>query len=221
MFVMTLDQKNSRSSPDGVPALLGLLADLPAVLPFERTVGDEVQGVLEDPAAVTDAALRAVRDGRWHVGIGVGAVRLPLPAASREGAGEAFVAARSAVDRAKKSGARPGVAVEGGPAAPAAEAVLVLLARLVQERSEAEWRILDELEPGRWGAQSEAARRLGITSQSVSKASLRAGWEEEWAARPVAAHLLAEADRQAAASAGPAAGRMRRSRQQEEDGRTG
>ena len=202
MYVMTLDQKNSRSATDLVPALIRQLADVPAVLGFERTVGDEVQAVLSDPEAVVDAALRAVRDGNWHVGIGIGPVREPLPASSREGAGEAFVAARAAVERAKKSGSRPGLAVEGGPGARAAEAVLVLLARLIGNRSEAEWRILDHLAPGRWGAQSEAARKLGITSQAVSKASLRAGWEEEWAARPVAAQLLAQAAEQAAGHRG-------------------
>ena len=206
MFVLTIDQKNSRNSPDLVPELLTLLADLPAELPFERSVGDEVQGVLSRPGAAVEAALRALRDGRWSVGIGVGPVDRPLPATSREASGDAFVAAREAVERAKKTGDRPPVAVCGPPGdtgaeAADAEAVLVLLGRLIRDRTPDQWRILEQVRPGTWGAQTEAARRLGITSQSVSKAIARSGWQEEWAARPAAAALLARADQ--AAEAGP------------------
>ena len=52
-----------------------------------------------------EIALHALRSGRWYVGIGVGAVDLPLPASPREGSGPAFVAARAAVEKAK-SGVR-------------------------------------------------------------------------------------------------------------------
>jgi hypothetical protein len=44
---------------------------------------------------------------------------------------------------------------------------------------------------GKHGSQKQVARELGITEQSVSRAILRAGWQEEWAARPAAAMLLA------------------------------
>lgn len=43
MFVLTIDQRGSRSHGDKVPRLLSLLADLETVLPFERSVGDEIQ----------------------------------------------------------------------------------------------------------------------------------------------------------------------------------
>jgi hypothetical protein len=36
---------------------------------------------------------------------------------------------------------------------------------------------------------------LGISEQSVSRAVLRSGWQEEWAARPAAEMLLATAHR--------------------------
>lgn len=199
MFVLTIDQKGSRSSRDRVPDLLGLLGDLPMDLPFERSVGDEVQGVTADAGVAVEAALRALRDGHWSVGIGIGAVDTPLPAGTREAAGPAFVAARDAVDRAKKTGDRPPVAVTGPAGAAAAESVLVLIGRLIRDRTAEQWRILEHVEPGTWGAQSAAARKLGISPQSVGKTIARAGWQEEWAARPAAALLLAGADESPAA----------------------
>ena len=207
MFVLTIDQKDSRNSSDRVPGLLELLGSQELELPFERTVGDEVQAVASSPDAVVNAALLALRQGGWSVGIGVGTVGLPLPASSREAGGGAFIAARAAVERAKKTGDRPPIAVAADPgagpeaaeAAAHAEAVLVLIAALVCGRSEAEWRILEHVDPHKWGAQSAAARMLGVSSQAVSNAVQRAGWQEEWAARPAAAVLLERADQAAVA----------------------
>ncbi|MFJ2508972.1 MarR family transcriptional regulator [Arthrobacter citreus] len=205
MFVLTIDQKDSRNTSDRVPGLIELLGSEELELPFERTVGDEVQGVASSPSVAVNAALLAIRQGGWSVGIGVGTVGLPLPASSREAGGEAFIAARAAVERAKKTGDRPPLAVAAAPEAGAgaaeaaahAEAVLVLIAGLVCSRSEAEWRILEHVDPHKWGAQSAAARMLGVSSQAVSNAVQRAKWQEEWAARPAAAVLLERADRAA------------------------
>ncbi|MDK1360331.1 MarR family transcriptional regulator [Arthrobacter sp. zg-Y1219] len=199
MFVLTIDQKGSRSSRDRVPDLLALLGDLRMELPFERSVGDEVQGVTAQADVAVEAALRALRDGHWSVGIGVGPVDTPLPAGTREASGPAFFAARDAVDRAKKTGDRPPVAVTGPAGAAEAEAVLVLIGRLIRDRTAEQWRILEQVEPGIWGAQSAAARKLGISPQSVGKTIARAGWQEEWAARPAASVLLARADETSAA----------------------
>ena len=52
MFALTIDQHRSRTGEDLVPALLDGLAPVPTVLPFERTVGDEVQGLLDAVARV-------------------------------------------------------------------------------------------------------------------------------------------------------------------------
>ena len=215
MYVMTIDQRGSTSDVDRVPALLAELAGLSSAGRFERSVGDEVQGVLERPEEVVEIALHALRSGRWYVGLGVGPVDLPLPASPREGSGPAFVAARLAVDRAKAAAAHVPLAVapggaRKGQAAPApdaaagararacanAEAVLRLIGLLVQDRTEAQWKVVDELrsvqngQSGTHGTQNIAARTLGITEQSVSRALLRSGWQEEWAARPAAAMLL-------------------------------
>lgn len=190
MFVVTIDQRNSRKSHDRVPELLRELAHIPARLPFERTVGDEVQGVLMESADVLAVAFGALRLGGWYIGIGVGTVDNPLPQTSREAGGPAFIAARSAVERAKKSGDRIPLAVDGSAAAADAEAVLVLIGALIVGRSVAEWRILDKLQAGVRGGQTVAARKLSISPQAVSKAVLRSSWQEEWAARPAAAFLL-------------------------------
>jgi len=104
MFVITADQRGSRSQPDRVDAALRLVGAAPLVRPFERTAGDELQGVADDPAAALGVVLLLVRDGHWSVGVGVGGVRTPLPEQTRAGAGEAFERARVAVTRAK---ARP------------------------------------------------------------------------------------------------------------------
>ncbi|AXJ10568.1 MarR family transcriptional regulator [Arthrobacter sp. PM3] len=209
MYVMTIDQRGSTGDVDRVPAFLQELGALPAAGRFERSVGDEVQGVVAQAADVVEIALHALRSGRWYVGIGVGEVDLPLPASPREGSGPAFVAARAAVERAKAAAAHVPLAVVAG-AAPRgrnshgagqaacanAEAVLRLIGRLIQERTPAQWKVVDMLrtvrhgQPGIHGTQKVAARKLGITEQSVSRAVLRSGWQEEWAARPAAEMLL-------------------------------
>ena len=212
MFVLTIDQRGSQHSRDRVPEFLGLLGDVPAVMAFERSVGDEVQGVLDDPDAVVEVALRALRAGHWYVGIGLGTVDLPLPASPREASGTAFVAARRAVDRAKKTGERVPLSVQSGPRitsaaspvsqdpAAAAEAVLVLTGNLVRTRSAAEWRVLDQLTPGARGQQTAVAKALEISPQAVSSAIFRAGWQEEQGGRSAAALLLGLANHHAGMS---------------------
>ena len=206
MIVLTVDQRGSRREGNRVVGLLDELATrVPAGAPgvvrsFERTVGDEVQAVLDDPTLAVDVALHLVRLGRWSVGIGVGPVDEPLPESARAGSGEAFVRARSAVERAKNR-ARPvplavvaGDADEGRPS----EAVLTLLGSVLARRSAAGWAVVDALieltERGVGATQEDVARHLGITQQAVSQRLRAALWAEEVAVRPVAARLLAEGD---------------------------
>jgi len=215
---MTIDQRGSTGAQDLVPDLLARIAALQlsgtGKPVFERTVGDEVQGVVPDASAVVEVALHALRVGRWYVGIGVGTVSLAPGASPREGTGTAFVAARKAVELAKAAGPQvplsvvPGIMAKTGGSGPAgegsqacanAEAVLRLLGRLVQDRTEAQWRVVDALRrlgPARHGSQKQVALDLGISEQSVSRTVLRSGWQEEWAARPAAAMLLGIADSQ-------------------------
>lgn len=193
MFVLTIDQRGSRTHGDKVPHLLKVLAGVEAVVRFERSVGDEVQGVIKDPLAVVDAVVRVLRERDWYIGIGIGSVELPLPSSSREGAGDAFIAAREAVDAAKKTGERVPLTVRTATTsewADAAEAVLVLFGDIVRRRSEAEWRVLDALNASPHATQKVVAVRLGITPQAVSKAIVRAGRLEEINGRRAASLLL-------------------------------
>lgn len=196
MLVFTVDQRRSRRGPDLVTDILGDLDDherWPSVLPFERTSGDEIQAVLDAPDVAIDLALYFVRDGRWSVGLGLGAVRRPLPNSTRAGAGEAFTNARAAVTRAKNDATH--VAIEGpdAHAAADAEAVLRLLATVVARRTDGGWQAVDQLARGR--TQAEVASELGVTKQAVSQRVRAAGWHVEQQARPVAARLLGQADR--------------------------
>ncbi|MDD0857385.1 helix-turn-helix domain-containing protein [Arthrobacter alpinus] len=198
MFVLTIDQRGSRTHGDRVPELLALLSDVDAVLAFERSVGDEIQGVLADPEAVVETVTRVLRERDWYIGIGLGAVDLPLPKSSREASGNAFIAAREAVESAKKTGDRVPLCVRTPVSAAAhwaaaAEGVLVLLGDVVRKRSNAEWRVIDALDASPGVAQKQIAKQLEISPQAVSKSIFRSGRQEELAGRRAAALLLEEA----------------------------
>jgi hypothetical protein len=85
-YVLTVDQRASRRGPDRVAATLRRLAATPeTLLPFERTAGDEFQGVLDEPGAVVDVVLRLAREGGWSIGIGAGPVQTPVPGCTDHG----------------------------------------------------------------------------------------------------------------------------------------
>jgi len=113
--VLTVDQRNSRRAYDRVEELLSWLAkrDEGYVRPFERTAGDEVQGILDEPADVASLVLALVRQDIWSVGPGVGEVNHPLPPSTRAGSGPAFTLAREAVT--VRSRARAGWRWQGSP----------------------------------------------------------------------------------------------------------
>ncbi len=193
MFTLTINQTDSRRDGDLVPQLLKDLRHIPARLDFDRSVEDEVQGVLDCPHQAVEAALIALRSGAWFVGIGVGPVNEPLPNQIKDASGHGLIYARRAVDRLRQGKDRVPVAVDGPllELTTEAEAVLRLLGHIVRDRSDAEWRVLDLLTPGVRGQQKAVAQELGITTQAVSKAVARSQWNEEHAARPAAARLLA------------------------------
>ena len=191
-FVLTVDQRASRRSPDRVADVLGRLnGAVPTVLGFERTAGDEFQGVLAEPEQVVDVVLELVRLGGWSIGVGAGPVQLPLPQTTRAGAGAAFLSARRAVDAAKQRPSR--VAVRGAAPAEAtdAQAVLTALTVLVQRRSEQAWEAIALVEAGR--TQADAATELGISRQAVGQRLAAGLWDLERELRPAAARLLSRA----------------------------
>jgi hypothetical protein len=114
VFVLTIDQRRSRMREDLVAATIPALNKdprWPLLLAFDRTAGDEMQGVTASAATAVGIALELAAGGQWSIGIGVGPVREPLPANTRAGAGEAFERARDAVTAAKT--APGGIAVSG------------------------------------------------------------------------------------------------------------
>ncbi|WP_104523946.1 hypothetical protein [Blastococcus atacamensis] len=191
-YVLTVDQRASRRGPDRVgEALTELTSAVRPVLPFERTAGDEFQGVLGSPEEVVDVAVRLVRLGGWSIGIGAGPVQSPLPPSTRAATGPAFLSARRAVDAAKQRPMRLAVRGAVPPDAADAQAVLSALAVLVGRRSDQAWEAIDLVDGGR--TQAEAAAELGISRQAVGQRLAAASWELERELRPTAARLLARA----------------------------
>jgi hypothetical protein len=229
-IVLTVDQQSSRRNVDRVPHALRLLARVPVLRPFERTAGDEFQGVLDDATAVVDATVTLIRDRLWSIGIGCGPVEGPLPTMTRAGRGPAFLAARQAIDAAKqrpqrlavraagpagplparplptlpvdgaldaaghpagvraKSGAAPDDLFPCGQDAADGEAVLTLLAALLERRSEAGWEAIDAVASA--GSITKAAHTLGVTRQAIGQRLATAHVQAELAARTTAARLL-------------------------------
>lgn len=198
MYVVTIDQRGSRVAEDLVPGLLETLAGVPCMAAFERTAGDEVQGLLTDPAAVRSALLVALRGGEWHCGVGAGEVDDDSYASgTRAGRGPAYLAARDAVEAAKGLSSSVAVRVPAAAGEDAAgwaadcEAVWALTAPLVLDRTEAQWRVVDAVD--RSPTQAAAAHELDITPASVNGALRLSRIREERAAYPALDRLLAGA----------------------------
>ena len=106
--VLTVDQRGSteHAATDRVPTTLAGLADLPDVdllRAFERTAGDEFQGVIDDAGSLVTVVERLLREDTWNIGLGFGEVEEPLPESTRAGRGPAYLHARDAVTAAKSS----------------------------------------------------------------------------------------------------------------------
>jgi hypothetical protein len=191
-YVLTVDQRASRRNADRVPEALALLSGTVSPMrSFERTAGDEFQGVLAEADDVVGVVLRLVRHGGWSIGIGAGTVQAPLPPSTRAGTGQAFLSARRAVEAAKQRSTR--LAVRGAVPAEASDAqsVLSALAVVVERRSEQAWEAIALVDAGR--TQADAAGELGISRQAVGQRLAAGLWDLERDLRPTAARLLARA----------------------------
>jgi len=177
--ILTVDQRGSQSGPDLVPEVLDVL-NSPALGPtaraFERTAGDEVQGVLAGGAAVVARMELLLRRDRWNIGLGIGAVEEPLPTSTRAGRGEAFVLARQAVTRAKQHASRVSIVGADHYRADQIETVAWLWAGVLTRRSARGWEVADLLAGG--SSHAEAAHRLGISQSAVSQRAQAAGLVE-------------------------------------------
>ena len=188
--VLTIDQRGSTRAAaiDRVPATLAGLAGLEIRMlrAFERTAGDEFQGVLDDPAALPVVAERLLREGGWSIGIGLGEVEQPLPESTRAGRGPAYQHARDAVTGAKSAPWRLRVAGDR-PEVRALETTLWLWAAVLGRRTSRGWEVADLVDGG--ATYEEAAKRLGITQSAVSQRAQAAGIVEGRRARELVADL--------------------------------
>lgn len=191
MFVITADQVGSRSGTDLVAAAIGAINTGPTrpLLAADRTVGDELQVLVANGSDALGVVLQLARSGHWSIGCGVGEVGTPLPRDIREASGPAFIAARSAVERAKKRPTRFALATEPSTReAVDAEALLDLLLVVRSRRSAEGWELYDLLEEGL--SQADAATRLDITPQAVSLRAKAAELRADAAAREPLARIL-------------------------------
>ncbi|AXE40205.1 hypothetical protein [Acidipropionibacterium virtanenii] len=205
-WALTVDQRRSRMSEDLVPGLLRALTRLPVIdvgdptspagsphwaLTPERTAGDEIQAFTTDPATLVAAVWTVCGQRLWWCGIGMGEVRTPLPDSTREAAGPAYIAARQAVDGAKK--APNGVLVElaGPPASTRLARVIDVLAEVASSLTPAELDVCDLYDRGM--DRPAIAGRLGISAPAVSKRLTSRRWEFLRRTRALAVDLAAEA----------------------------
>ena len=195
MFAITADQVDSRRRPDIAAETiqsLEILLGEGLVLPVDRTAGDEIQLLVVASETALTAILALTRHGQWSVGCGIGGVNLPLPANAREAGGDAFVAAREAVNDAKKRDTRFALRGMAAMDAADAEAFVDLLLQLRARRSAEGWEMHDLLLAG--NSQAEAAKQLGITPQAASKRARTAALRVEFAARTPLERRLAAVD---------------------------
>jgi hypothetical protein len=187
--VLTIDQRGSTSATatDRVPDTLAALADVGMLRRFERTAGDEFQGVLVEPAALATVIERLLREAGWSIGIGIGEVEEPLPESTRAGRGEAYVHARAAVTSAKSAPWRLRV-VGDDPRARALETTLWLWAHVLNRRTPRGWEVADLVDAG--ATYDEVARRLGVTQSAISQRAQAAGIVEGRRARELVTDLV-------------------------------
>jgi hypothetical protein len=202
MFVITIDQVGSRADVDRIGPALAQIAEHHGedlALPADRTAGDELQALTADSKTALSLILEFTRSQTWSVGLGCGAVRTPLPDATRAASGPAFFAARDAVTRAKERPTRFALVARnsGGDDSEAgadAEALIDLVLLLRSRRTQPGWALYDLLQSGL--TQQDAARKLGITPPSVSARARAAGLRAEESASGALARLLENLDQQ-------------------------
>ncbi|MDN6527588.1 MAG: hypothetical protein L0K67_00660 [Brevibacterium sp.] len=165
---MTIDQRGSRDRTDGVPGVLDILGRVETQRGFERTIGDEVQGVLDSPEQVTLAVRLLAAQTGWHIGIGIGPVDTPLPTSTAEGRGEAFYAARRAVEAAKAASAHLVVdpATEHSYLAESALRLMIWTFENVRSQSR---RYIDHRLEHPESTQNDIAEHFDVSQQAVSR----------------------------------------------------
>src|SRR5690625_2193179 len=205
VFVFTIDRVASRAGTDQVPNLLTDLQDLRTVIPFGRTVGVELQGVIEDPATAVEAIRRVLAQNNWHIGIGIGPLKKEDRKLKRsaEGTSPNFALAREAVEAAKKKPGRAQVAVRTADSRPNGtddeqpdsptcrlESLLDLWAGVVGQRTSSQREIVAAANAHPNATQADLAKKIGMTQQGVAKSLAAALWRQENETLPLAEYLF-------------------------------
>ena len=157
--------------------------------PFERTAGDEFQGVLDDPAALAAVVERLLREDGWNIGIGIGEVEEPLPDEhpSRprpglpprpRGGDRRQVRALAAAGRRRRP-RRPCVR-RSRPRCGSGQ-------RVLSRRTSRGWEVADLVDAG--ASYDQAAKRLGVTQSAISQRAQAAGIVEGRRARELVTEL--------------------------------
>ncbi len=189
------DQVDSRTASDRVPLALEALSGVGMLLPYERTAGDEIQGLAGTGQAVVTSITALTRLDGWRIGVGVGLVDEPLPESTRAARGDAYLAARTAIGTARRSPVALSLVAGDSVRADAygdvvedAETALWLLRSTLARRSREGWELMDLLDQRLTNAQ--AAERLGISPSAVSQRLARAARTESERATRLATRLL-------------------------------
>lgn len=202
MFVLKITQRATEPSEQNVQALQQDLqqrlgADIQETRATDPTTFEQA---LHTSSHVVDVVMHVMRLGMWNVGVGVGGVT-ENSHGRLEGSG--VKAAELAASLASKQGqlvplrveaAKPPRGVEQTQLGRHAQSVLQLLGHVVSRRSEAEWAVLDRLDPGVRGQQRRVADELGMTVQAVSQAIKRSLYNTEHEVRSTVGLLLDQTD---------------------------
>ena len=197
MIVLTVDQVDSRHRADRVESAVRDLAERHGprlVAAPERTAGDEFQLATRDASAALEIALDLVRQDEWSVGLGIGDVQTPLGSSVRALAGSAFVNARDAVTAAKKRPVRFALVADDADETARLDPLVRLLLALRERRTPEGWELAELLDADPGLTLTDAAGRLGISTQAASQRAQTAGLRLDREARDALGSMLAAAD---------------------------
>lgn len=165
-IVVVIDQKSSRArSTVPIQRLLESLdSDRRLEVRWERTMGDELQALLERPRVLPFVIEAGIRHDAW-IGIGIGQVE-ERGRSVLESTGSAFLHARQAVEAAKK--------VPWGCTATGVnewcsilDQSLALYGTLLRQRTPEGWEVVERRDNSR--SAIEVAKSLDVTPQAVTK----------------------------------------------------
>ncbi|HHV22177.1 MAG TPA: hypothetical protein GXZ30_11705 [Propionibacterium sp.] len=200
VWAVNIDQRHSRREADRVAEALRFLETLPGIaLAFERTAGDEVQGLLLHGSAIVDLlvglarldAAHRLEEPGWRIGIGLGDVEDGGAPSTRAARGTAYLAARQAIEEASRAPAHLALRTADPAAAAAgsqAETALILLRTLLSRRTGKGWEVVDAMAGE--ATQADVAVKLGVSESAVSQRLARAGWRESVRGAELAVSLL-------------------------------